>query len=103
MFTYVPSTPDGRTDGVQKIADRLYPETPGIDPFWIASARSLFVGISLYLFETPSLPEDDREKCAGKVWRATMKGSRGIGAELSKGAVQDVIRSRPNASVRYMT
>jgi type IV secretion system protein VirD4 len=67
MFTYVPSTPDGRIDGVQKIADRLYPETPGIDPFWIASARSLFVGISLYLFETPSLP-----KTIGEVRRQGM-------------------------------
>ncbi len=67
MFTYVPPTPDGRIDGVQKIADRLYPETPGIDPFWIASARSLFVGISLYLFETPSLP-----KTIGEVRRQGM-------------------------------
>ena len=67
MFTYVPSTPDGRIDGVQKIADRLYPEVPGIDPFWIASARSLFVGISLYLLETPSLP-----KTIGEVRRQGM-------------------------------
>ncbi len=67
MFTYVPPTLDGRIDGVQKIADRLYPETPGIDPFWIASARSLFVGISLYLFETPSLP-----KTIGEVRRQGM-------------------------------
>lgn len=55
-FTYVPAQPELRIDGVQKIADMFYSETPGIDPFWIASARSLFVGISLYLLETPSLP-----------------------------------------------
>jgi type IV secretion system protein VirD4 len=55
-FTYVPAQSELRIDGVQKIADMFYSETPGIDPFWTASARSLFVGISLYLLETPSLP-----------------------------------------------
>ena len=34
----------------------LYPDPPSGDPFWTASARSLFLGIALYLFETPSLP-----------------------------------------------
>ena len=29
----------------------LYQESPGTDPFWIKSARALFVGIALYLFE----------------------------------------------------
>ena len=37
------------------------------DPFWIASARSLFLGIALYLFETPSLP-----KTIGEVLRQGM-------------------------------
>src|SRR5260370_33505282 len=32
------------------------PYPPNVDPFWTASARSLFLGIALYLFETPSLP-----------------------------------------------
>src|SRR5437667_7661720 len=45
----------------------FYSETPGIDPFWIASARSLFVGIALYLFETPSLP-----KTIGEILRQGM-------------------------------
>jgi type IV secretion system protein VirD4 len=34
----------------------LYPDPPNVDPFWTASARSLFLGIALYLFETPSIP-----------------------------------------------
>jgi len=55
-FTYVPAQPELRIDGVQKIANMFYPEIPGTDPFWIASARSLFLGIGLYLLETPSLP-----------------------------------------------
>jgi hypothetical protein len=45
----------------------LYPEVQGTDPFWMASARSLFLGISLYLFETPSLP-----KTIGEVLRQGM-------------------------------
>ena len=68
-FSYVPPDLEGRIDGVQKIADMLYSETPGIDPFWIASARSLFVGISLYLFETPSRPAT-----IGEVRRQGMAG-----------------------------
>lgn len=55
-FTYVSAQPELRIDGVQKIADMFYTEIPGTDPFWIASARSLFLGIGLYLLETPSLP-----------------------------------------------
>jgi type IV secretion system protein VirD4 len=68
-FSYVPADLEGRIDGVQKIADMLYPESPGVDPFWVASARSLFVGISLYLFETPSRPAT-----IGEVRRQGMAG-----------------------------
>ena len=39
---------------MQRIAEMLYPDPPNVDPFWTASARSLFLGIALYLFETPS-------------------------------------------------
>ena len=45
----------------------LYPDPPNVDPFWTASARSLFLGIALYLFETPSLP-----KTIGEVLRQGM-------------------------------
>ena len=52
---------------IQRIASMLYPEVQGTDPFWMASARSLFLGISLYLVETPSLP-----KTIGEVLRQGM-------------------------------
>ena len=42
---------------LQRIAEMLYPDPPNVDPFWTASARSLFLGIALYLFETPSMPK----------------------------------------------
>ena len=55
-FFYVSSDPDRRVNDLQRIAEMLYPDPPNVDPFWTASARSLFLGIALYLFETPSLP-----------------------------------------------
>ena len=56
-LSYVSQDPDQRINDIQRIADILYQESPGADPFWIASARSLFAGIALYLFETLSLPK----------------------------------------------
>ena len=50
-FTYVSDNPHLRIDDVQRIATMLCQESPGGDPFWVKSARSLFVGIALYLFE----------------------------------------------------
>jgi type IV secretion system protein VirD4 len=55
-FSYVSKDPRGRLNDLQRIAEMLYPDPPNVDPFWTASARSLFLGIALYLFETPSLP-----------------------------------------------
>ncbi len=55
-FSYVSRDPTRGLNDLQRIAEMLYPDPPGVDPFWSASARSLFLGIALYLFETPSLP-----------------------------------------------
>src|SRR3984893_6171540 len=55
-FHYVSENPERRVNDLQRIAEMLYPDPPNVDPFWTASARSLFLGIALYLFETPSLP-----------------------------------------------
>jgi type IV secretion system protein VirD4 len=55
-FFYVAADPRRRVNDLQRIAEMLYPDPPNVDPFWTASARSLFLGIALYLFETPSLP-----------------------------------------------
>ena len=66
-FHYVAATPERRVNDLQRIAEMLYPDPYNADPFWIASARSLFLGIALYLFETPSLP-----KTIGEVLRQGM-------------------------------
>ncbi len=107
-LSYVPADAEGRIDGVQKIADMLYPESPGVDPFWIASARSLFVGIALYLFETPSRPttigEVRRQGMAGdeegfaRHWKRIVEGRAGGHLALSSECVRalyDVIDLAP--------
>jgi type IV secretion system protein VirD4 len=66
-FFYVATNPERRVNDLQRIAEMLYPDPPNVDPFWTASARSLFLGIALYLFETPSLP-----KTIGEVLRQGM-------------------------------
>ena len=48
---YVSDNPYRRLDDIQRIAAMLCVEAPGSDPFWVKSARSLFLGIALYLFE----------------------------------------------------
>jgi type IV secretion system protein VirD4 len=66
-FYYVSLKSERRVNDLQRIAEMLYPDPPNVDPFWTASARSLFLGIALYLFETPSLP-----KTIGEVLRQGM-------------------------------
>jgi len=55
-LSYVSQDPNLRINDVQHIGAILYPDIPGTDPFWSAGARSLFLGITLYVLETPSLP-----------------------------------------------
>jgi len=55
-LSYVSADPNLRINDVQHIAAILYPDIPGADPFWSAGARSLFLGVTLYVLETPSLP-----------------------------------------------
>ncbi len=66
-FHYVSDEPAKRVNDLQRIAEMLYPDPTSGDPFWAASARSVFLGIALYLFETPSLP-----KTIGEVLRQGM-------------------------------
>jgi type IV secretion system protein VirD4 len=79
-FFYVSPHADQRVNDLQRIAAMFYPEIAGADPFWIASARSLFLGIALYLFETPSLP-----KTIGEVLRQGMASDdEGFGAHWKR-------------------
>ena len=77
---YIPEDPALRINGLQRIADMLYQENPGVDPFWTASARTLFLGVGLYVFETPSLP-----KTIGEILRQGMASNdEGFGAHWKR-------------------
>jgi type IV secretion system protein VirD4 len=79
-LTYVSPIPERRVNDLQRIGSMFYPEIPGTDPFWVASARSLFLGIGLYLFETPSLP-----KTVGEILRQGMASDdEGFGAHWKR-------------------
>ena len=55
-LAYVSKDPNHRISDVQRIASILYPDVPGADPFWASGARSYFLGVTMYVLETPSLP-----------------------------------------------
>jgi type IV secretion system protein VirD4 len=55
-LTYISTDPNLRISDVQRIAAILYPDVPGTDPFWPAGARSYFLGVTMYVLETPSFP-----------------------------------------------
>jgi type IV secretion system protein VirD4 len=79
-FFYVSPDPLRRVNDLQRIAEMLYPDPLNVDPFWTASARSLFLGIALYLFETPSMT-----KTIGEVLRQGMASDdEGFGAHWKR-------------------
>lgn len=63
-FFYVPDDPAIRINEIQKIASFLFPDPLKGDPFWASSARSLFLGLALYVFETEGLP-----RTLGEIYR----------------------------------
>ncbi len=84
------------------------PDPQGADPFWTSSARSLFLGIALYLFETEgstrTIGEVLRQGMASdaegfqKHWRRVIDSCERAGYPLSQEAVQtlcDVIDLAP--------
>lgn len=72
---YVPDDPALRISALQKIANMLSPDPASGDPFWPASCRDLFLGIGLYVIETPTLP-----RTMGEMLRQVMYGeAEGIG------------------------
>lgn len=125
---YVSDNPSLRIDDLQRIAAMLCAEVPGSDPFWVKSARSLFVGIALYMFErrdyerawnaasghTNPLPEvpvtigeilrqamASDEEGFGKHWRRIIEGWQAIGHPLSPTCVSlimDVVDLAPQTA-----
>lgn len=128
VFLFDPLAPDGRThrwnlldyvgdslsqqiDDLQLIANMLFPDPPSADPFWMASARSLFLGIGLYVFATPSLPRtvgeilrqgmaDDEEGFSAhwrRVIQGRMRGAQPLPEQCAR-ALSDVIDLAPQTA-----
>jgi len=55
-LAYISKDPNFRIDDAQKIANMLFPDTEGTDVIWTATPRSLFLGIVLFLAESPEKP-----------------------------------------------
>ena len=53
---YISSDSSFRINDIQKIGQMLFPNIDSESPIWQASARSLWLGLVLYLLETPPLP-----------------------------------------------
>jgi type IV secretion system protein VirD4 len=66
---YVSDDTNIRINDIQRIAEMLYLSETGKDSFWVNSSRTLFLGITLYLFETP-----DATRTIGEVLRQGMSG-----------------------------
>jgi type IV secretion system protein VirD4 len=107
-LAYVSDVPYRCIDDLQRIASMLYPDPAGSDPFWTSSARSLFLGIALYLFQTDgttrTIGEVLRQGMASdaegfqKHWRRVIDSCERAGYPLSQKAVQslyDVIDLAP--------
>ncbi|MET3420341.1 type IV secretory system conjugative DNA transfer family protein [Variovorax paradoxus] len=108
---YVSETPYRCIDDLQRIGTMLFPDPQAGDPFWTSSARSLFLGIALYLFETKgatrTLGEVLRQGMASdaegfqKHWKRVIDACERAGYPLSQEAVQslyDVIDLAPTTA-----
>ena len=69
---YISDEPGKRIDDVQKIANMIFPDLQGTDPIWTATPRSLFLGVVLYLLESPGKPVT-----LGQVLRETLTDGDG--------------------------
>ena len=66
---YVSDDANIRINDIQRIAEMLYLSETGKDSFWVNSSRTLFLGITLYLFETKGAT-----RTIGEVLRQGMYG-----------------------------
>ena len=104
-LSYISDDPNFRIDDIQKIANMLFPDQPGTDVIWTATPRALFLGVVLYLVETPgklvtlgqvlreSLADGDGSKYFANIINVRVLGERikqasAIEAELQ--ALRDV-------------
>ena len=111
MLDYVGESLSEQIDDLQLIANMLFPDPAGSDPFWMASARSLFLGIGLYVFASSSLPRtvgeilrqgmaDDEEGFSAhwrRVIQGRMRGAQPLPEQCVR-ALSDVIDLAPQTA-----
>jgi len=83
---YISKDPNFRIDDIQKIANMLFPDQEGTDPIWTATPRSLFMGVVLFLLETPG-----KMVTLGQVLRETL--ADGDGSKYFTTIIKDRIAS----------
>ncbi|MGB0893802.1 MAG: type IV secretory system conjugative DNA transfer family protein [Parashewanella sp.] len=74
---YISSDPSFRINDIQKIGQMLFPNIDNEAPVWQASARSLWLGLVLYLIESPPLPVT-----MGEVLRLLTQGDEYLASQL---------------------
>ncbi|MBM7073187.1 type IV secretory system conjugative DNA transfer family protein [Shewanella sp. 202IG2-18] len=74
---YISDDPSFRINDIQKIGQMLFPNIDNEAPVWQASARSLWLGLVLYLIETPPLPVT-----MGEVMRLLTQGDEYLAQQL---------------------
>ena len=74
---YISDDPSFCINDIQKIGQMLFPNIDNEAPVWQASARSLWLGLVLYLIETPPLPVT-----MGEVLRLLTQGDEYLAQQL---------------------
>ncbi|MFC4311688.1 type IV secretory system conjugative DNA transfer family protein [Steroidobacter flavus] len=111
LLDYVGDSLTQQIDDLQLIGNMLFADPANADPFWMASARSLFLGIGLYVFATPSLPRtvgeilrqgmaDDEEGFSAhwrRVIQGRMRGAQPLPEQCAR-ALFDVIDLAPQTA-----
>lgn len=88
-LAYISEDPNFRIDDVQKIANMLFPDQAGTDVIWTATPRSLFLGVVLYLIETPG-----KAVTLGQVMRETLADGDGS-AYFSRAITERLNSNKP--------
>ncbi|MCL1077093.1 type IV secretory system conjugative DNA transfer family protein [Parashewanella spongiae] len=76
---YISNDPSFRINDIQKIGQMLFPNIDNESPVWQASSRSLWLGLVLYLIETPPLPVT-----MGEVLRLLTQGDEHLAEQITQ-------------------
>lgn len=81
---YISDDPNFRINDIQKIGNMLFPNIKAEAPIWQASARSLWLGLVLYLIETEELTVS-----LGEVFRQILQGDERLNDIVDSRQISD--------------